>query len=195
MSDDKNPHQIQGFAGLDLGDVKDAVGAVIGSGDTGLGDVASAVSFVAEHGDDIIDFVQRIPDLLSSTAGALTEAADDVAGAAAFLTGGKGAGDGVQAVAELAGDALDTCRDELASAQKLLSTVADQFEKLPIPDGGIGERIADAANRFDHVGDRLADVAAQLRKMGISVDKAGHGLARTAAKLEKGGKTLGQITD
>ncbi len=195
MSDDNNPHQIQGFAGLDLGDVKNAVGAVLGSSESGLGDVTSAVSFVAEHGDDIVDFVQRIPELLASTAGALTEAADDVAGAAAFLTGGKGAGDGVQAVAELAGDALETCRDELASAQRLLSTVADQFEKLPIPDGGIGERISDAADRFDHVGDRLADVAAQLRKMGVSVDKAGHGLARTAAKLEKGGKTLGQITD
>lgn len=187
-SNDDN--QIQGFAGLDLGQVKEAVGAVIGSGD----DVASAVGFVAEHGDDIVDFVQRIPDLLASTATALTEAADDVAGAAAFLTGGKGAGDGVQAVAELAGDALETCRDELASAQNLLATVADQFEKLPIPDGGIGERIADAAQRFDHVGNRLADVATQLRKMGTSVDKAGHGLARTATKLEKGGKALGKIS-
>ncbi len=118
----KGEHQIQGFAGLGLDDVKSAVGAVVGSTD----DVAGAVRFVAEHGDDIVDFIQRLPELLSSTASALTEAADDVAGAAAFLTGSPGKGDGVKAVADVAGEALDTCRTELASAQKLLASVSKQ---------------------------------------------------------------------
>ncbi len=190
MADKQQENEIQGFAGLDLDDVKSAVGAVVGSGD----DVAAAVRFVAEHGDDIVDFVQRLPELLASTSAALGEAADDVAGAAAFLTGSPGKGDGVKAVADVAGDALDTCRTELASAQKLLASVSKQFSKLPIPDGGIGDRIGDAADRFDHVGDRLAEVATQLRKMGVSVDEAGHGLARTAGKLEKGGQALGRFS-
>lgn len=181
---------IQGFAGLDLGKVKDVVGAVAGSGD----EVASAVKFVAEHGDDLIDLLGRLPELLTATSSALSEAGDDVASAAKFLTGGRGAGDGVQAVANLAGEALDTCREELGSATRLLDTVGKQFDKLPIPDGGIGERITDAAERFDSVGDRLAEVAEQLRKLGDSVDKAGHGLARTAKKLDAGGKTLGKLS-
>ena len=188
--EDNQVHQIQGIAGLDLGDVKDAVGAVMGSSD----DVAAAVKFVTEHGDDLIDFVQQLPELLASTASALTEAADDVAGAANFLTGAPGKGDGVKAVAEVAGDALDVCRKELASAQNLLGAVAKQFSKLPIPDGGIGDRIADAAGKFDLVGGRLAEVATQLRKMGDSVDKAGEGLARTATKLQKGGEALGKFS-
>ncbi len=179
--------EIKGFAGLDFGQVKDAVGAVVGSGD----DVAAAVGFVAEHGDDLIDLVGRLPELLSATASALTDAGDDVASAAAFLTGGRGAGDGVQAVAELASEALDVCRDELGSATKLLATVGKQFDKLPIPDGGIGERITDTAERFDTVGDRLGEVAEQLRRLGEAVDHAGHGLARTARKLDQGGKALG----
>lgn len=190
MADKQQENQIQGFAGLDLDDVKSAVGAVVGSSD----DVAGAVRFVAEHGDEIIDFLQRLPELLASTSSALGEAADDVAAAAAFLTGSPGKGDGVKAVAEVAGDALDTCRSELASAQKLLAAVSKQFDKLPIPDGGIGERIGDAAERFDRVGDRLAEVATQLRKMGVSVDEAGHGLARTAGKLDKGGQALGRFS-
>ena len=193
MADNADRHkqgQIQGFAGLDLGDVTEAVGAVIGSSD----DVAAAVRFVTEYGDDVIDLIKRLPDLLASTASALTEAADDVAGAANFLTGAPGKGDGVRAVADLAGDALDVCREELGSAQKLLSTVARQFDKLPIPDGGIGDRIGDAADKFDRVGDRLAEVAVQLRKMGIQVDKAGQGLARTATKLERGGQALGKYS-
>jgi ABC-type transporter Mla subunit MlaD len=191
MANDENPHQIQGIGGFGINDLRDAVGQVVGSGD----DVAAAVKFVAEHGDDLVDFVKRLPDLLDSTAGALTEAGDDVASAAAFLTGGKGSGDGVSALADLAGDALDTCRQELGSAQQLLDTVADQFDKLPIPDGGIGEKIGDAAQRFDRVGDRLAEVAQQLRKLGGAVDQAGHGLARTADKLDRGGKALGAFSD
>lgn len=183
--------EIQGFAGLDLGKVKDMVGAVAGSGD----EVAAAVKFVAEHGDDLIDLLGRLPELLEATSSALTEAGDDVASAARFLTGGRGAGDGVQAVADLAGDALDTCREELGSATRLLDTVGKQFDKLPIPDGGIGDRITDAAERFESVGDRLGEVAEQLRKLGDSVDKAGHGLARTAGKLEAGGKTLGALSN
>ncbi len=185
MADEK----IQGFAGLDLGDIKDAVGAVVGSGD----DVADAVNFVREHGDDLVDFVRKLPELMSSTASALSDASEDVASAAAFLTGGKGSGDGVQALTELAGDALDVCRRELGSAQGLLDTVAEQFDKLPIPDGGIGEKIGDAAKRFDAVGDQLADVAQQLRKLGGAVDNAGHGLARTATKLDRGGQALAKF--
>jgi ABC-type transporter Mla subunit MlaD len=185
--------QIQGFAGFD--GLKDAVGSMIGSTD----DVASAVRFVSEHGDDIVDLIRRLPELLASTAEALTDASDDVAGAAAFLTGGKdpkgrSTGAGVQALASTAGEALDACREELGSAKDLLETVGSQFDKLPIPDGGIGDRIGDAAARFDRVGDRLGDVAAQLRQLGDAVDRAGQGLADTAAKLETGGKALGRFS-
>ncbi len=183
--------QIKGFAGLNFDDVKEAVGAVVGSGD----EVTAAVSFVRDHGDDLVELVGKLPELLAATAGALSEAGDDVGKAAAFLTGGRGAGPGVQSLAEVAGDALDACRDELGSAQKLLDTVGKQFDKLPIPDGGIGERVADAAQRFDAVGDRLAEVAEQLRRLGEAVDSAGQGLANTSRKLDAGGKALGRFTD
>ncbi len=186
--------EIQGFAGL--GDMKDAVGAVLGSTD----DVGKAVAFVAEHGDDLVDLVRRLPELMASTASALTDASDDVSTAAAFLTGGKDssgrdAGVGVQSLAEVAGEALEACREELGSAKDLLDTVGRQFDKLPIPDGGIGERVTDAAQRFDKVGDRLAEVARQLRSLGEAVDSAGNGLASTAKKLDAGGKALAKFSD
>ncbi|MEM7340322.1 MAG: hypothetical protein AAF467_16815 [Actinomycetota bacterium] len=184
-SNDDTP-SVQGLGGFDLSDVSDAVGAMVGSSD----DVAAAVRFVAEHGDDLVDLVGRLPELLASTAQALTEAGNDVSSAATFLTGGDDADDGVKNLAQVAGEALDACRRELGSAKRLLDTVGGAFEKLPIPDGGIGEKVADAAERFDAVGDRLADVADQLRKLGIAVDKAGHGLANTAEKLDRGGRAL-----
>lgn len=186
--------EIQGFGGF--GDMKDAVGKMLDSKD----DVAAAVGFVREHAYDIVDLVRRLPELLAATAEALTDASDDVADAAAFLTGGKDhrgreAGAGVQSLAGVAGDALDACREELGSAKELFDLVARQFQKLPIPDGGIGDRIGDAAARFDRVGERLADAAGQLRELGDAVDKAGKGLARTAGKLEAGGKSLARFSD
>lgn len=41
----------------------------------------------------------------------------------------------------------------------------------------------------------LAKVADQLREIGDLVERAGHGLAGTAAKLESGGKSLAALTD
>ncbi|MGI9605622.1 MAG: hypothetical protein ACR2P0_05735 [Acidimicrobiales bacterium] len=173
--------------GVTADQLKDLAGDVVGGGGN---DITDAVKFVAQHGDDLIDLVGRLPELLSSTASALTEAADDVGAAAAFLTGGRNAGPGVQKLAEVASDALDTCRDELADAEALLRNVAGKFDRIPMVGDDIGEAMGDVAKRFDTVGDRLAQVAVQLRKLGGAVDSAGHGLSRTAAKLDTGGKAL-----
>lgn len=182
---------IQGFAGLDIDKLKNVVGSVIDSGD----DIGDVVAFIREHGDDIVDLVKRLPELLGSTAKALGEAGDDVGAAASFLTGGDNTDRGVKALSGVAGDALDACRDELGSAKRMLEVVGEQFEKLPIPDGGIGEKVGNAAARFDAVGDRLADVAKQLRSLGEAVDKAGEGLSRTAEKLSTGGSALKSLGD
>lgn len=211
--------QIQAFAGLDAGRVKDVVSAVWDSKD----EVAGAVAFVRDHGDEILDLVRKLPEYLSLTSKALTDAAEDVAGAAAFLTGGPGpAGKrtgGVLAVTQAAGEALDACRHELSDAKTLLDRVGAEFAKVPIPSvepkysevmgvriisglelgddkllASASERMGEIASRFDGVGERLAEVAEQLRKLGAAVDKAGDGLAGTATKLEAGGAALARFS-
>lgn len=181
--------EIQGFGGFDLENMKEVVNSALDSRD----EVTAAVAFVREHGDEMIDLIRRLPELMAATSEALTDASDDVSSAADVLTGGKGAGPGVKALAGSASDALDACREELGSAKDLLDAVGNAFAKLPIPDGGIGGRVTEAADRFDTVGQRLAEVADQLRKMGGAVDKAGHGLADTASKLKAGGAALGRF--
>lgn len=182
--------EIQGFGGFDIAKMRDAVGSMAGAGD----DVAKAVTFVRDHGDDVVHLLGRLPELLAEAASALTGASDDVSGAAAFLTGGDNAGPGVKLVAGLASDALDACRDELGTAKDLLAMVAGAFARLPIPDGGIGEHLADTAGRFDTVGSRLAEVAEQVRNLGGALDQAGHGLASTADKLRAGGSALNRFS-
>lgn len=206
----------QGFAGVDPDRVKDVVSAVWDHKD----DVASAVEFVRDHGDDLVRLAARLPELLGSVSEFLTGAADDARGAAAFLTGDGGAeGSGVKALAALAGEALDTCRRELASARDLLDKLGDELADVPIPsvratysevlghklvtglDLGEGKllgvasaRVREGAERFDGVGAELAKVADVLRKIGGLVDHAGQGLADTATKLEHGGQALGKLT-
>ncbi|WP_088283672.1 hypothetical protein [Kineosporia sp. A_224] len=206
----------QGFAGVDPDRVKDVVSAVWDHKD----DVASAVEFVRDHGDDLVRLAARLPELLGSVSQFLTGAADDARGAAAFLTGDGGAeSSGVKALAALAGEALDACRRELASARDLLDKVGDELADVPIPSvrptysevlghklvtgldlgegkllGAASARVREGAERFDGVGAELAKVADVLRKIGGLVDHAGQGLADTATKLEHGGQALGKLT-
>jgi hypothetical protein len=184
--------EIQGFGGFDLnlGKMKDAVSAAAGHTD----DIGATVAFVRDHGDDLVNLVRKLPDLLASAADALSGASDDVGHAANFLTGAPNSGPGVKTVAGLASDALDICRTELGDAKKLFDAVAHAFARLPIPDGGIGERVGDAAQRFETVGAKLAEVAEQLRHLGDAVDNAGHGLAATATKLKAGGSALTRLS-
>lgn len=177
--------------GVSLDQLKDLAGGVVDSGD----DIGKAVSFVAEHGDELIDLVAKLPELLGTTASALTDAASDVASAASFLTGGGKSGPGVQKLADLASDALETCREELGDAEKLLTSVAGYLDNVPMVGDDIGDAMNDVAKRFDNVGDRLGQVAVQLRKLGGAVDSAGEGLSRTATKLDNGGKALSKFAE
>lgn len=218
MSAADSDDRLQAFAGIDPDRVKDVVSAVWDHKD----EVASAVGFVRDHGDDLVRLAGRLPELLASVSQFLTGAADDARSAAGFLTGDGAGGDdhgGVKALAALAGEALDACRTELASARDLLDKLGDELADVPIPsvrptysevlghklvtglDLGEGrlletasKRLRDGAERFDGVGSELAKVADVLRRIGGLVDHAGQGLASTAVKLERGGKALGGLT-
>ena len=217
MSAAKEPGDLNAFAGVDPDRVKDVVAAVWDHKD----EVASAVGFVRDHGDDLVRLAAKLPELLGSVSEFLTEAAGDARSAAGFLTGAgaKGADGGVKALAALAGEALDACRRELASARDLLAGLGDDLAGVPIPsvkptysevlghrlvtglDLGEGRllqpasgRLHDGAERFDGVGEQLATVADLLRRIGGLVDDAGRGLASTADRLERGGRALGGLT-
>jgi hypothetical protein len=206
--------QVQSLAGLDTDRVKDVVAAVWDHKD----EVAGAVAFVREHGDDLLALASQLPALLAAAAEGLAGAGSDARAAAAFLTG-EGDHGGVRALAGLAGDALKQCRTELAAARKLLDSLGDELDEVPIPsvrptysevlghrlitgldvaDGRLLEpaskRVREGAARFDGVGEQLANVADLLREIGDLVERAGQGLAKTAGKLESGGEALARFT-
>jgi len=184
-------HPPQGFAGLDSvldsAKVQDVVSAVWDHKD----DVGAAVTFVRDHGDELMALAGRLPELFAAASTALSQAAGDTRTAAQFLTGrGGDASGGVKALSALAGDALDTCRHELTSAKDMLDGLASDLAGLPLIGGAAGQKLSDGAARFDAVGVQLAAVAEQLRTIGGLVDQAGAGLASTADRLDAGGAAL-----
>jgi hypothetical protein len=183
----------QPFAGIDTSKLDDVVSAVWDHKD----DVAGAVSFVRDHGDELLELVARLPELLASAASALTDAATDTRATATFLTGsgltGSGeAQDGVKSLAALAGTALEACRSELADARAMLENLAGALDGVPLL-GPAAKKLEDGAAHFNGVGSHLGVVAEHLRAIGGLVDQAGAGLARTADKLDSGGKALGAL--
>ncbi len=178
----------QPFAGIDTSKLDDVVSAVWDHKD----DVAGAVSFVRDHGDELLELVARLPELLASAAAALTDAAADTRATATFLTGSGDAQDGVKSLAALAGTALEACRSELADARTMMENLAGALDGLPLL-GPAAKKLEDGAAHFDGVGSQLGVVADHLRAIGGLVDQAGAGLARTADKLDSGGKALGAL--
>lgn len=187
------PDPVQSFAGLgkldigklDVGKLDDLVSTVWDHKD----EVADAVAFVRDHGDELIALAAKLPDLLASASAALTEAAADTRATATFLTGGDQVEHGVKALAQLAGEALETCRRELDDARGAMGKLASALGDVPLI-GAAAARLEDGAAHFDGVGVQLAAVAEHLRGIGDLVDRAGEGLARTADKLDGGGRAL-----
>lgn len=175
----------QGFAGIDPDRVKDVVSAVWDHKD----DVAAAVDFVRTHGDDLVAFAGKLPQLLGSVSEFLTGAAGDARSAAAFLTGDGASGNGadpdggVKALAALAGEALDTCRKELSAARDLLDRLGDELAGVPVPsvkptfsevlghklvtglDLGEGRLLEGASQRVREGAERFDGVGAELAKV------------------------------
>jgi hypothetical protein len=153
----------QSFVGqgnLDVGTLDDVVSAVWDHKD----EVATAITFVRDHGDDLVKLASQLPDLLEKAAAALAEAAGDTRATAQFLTGAGTAGGGVKKLSEAAGDALETCRDELDDVRALVVKAADLLGRLPMMDD-IARSLANGVAHLDGAGTQLAAVAQSLRGM------------------------------
>jgi hypothetical protein len=200
--------QPQTFAGIDADQVKDVVAAVWDHKD----EVGSAVTFVREHGDDLLDLVSRLPQLLAAAANALGEAAGDTRSAAIFLTGGDGSpaapaeGAGVKALAHLAGEALDACRRELGSARQMLDGLAAELEGVPIPSVVpsyseiMGHKIITGLDLGDGklltpASQRLKDGAARFEGVGDQLAAVAEHLRSIGGLVDRAGEGLARTAD
>ena len=218
FADDLDPRKAIELAD-DLWDDRDKIGDVVGWVWENKDKLSEAIEWIGDHGDDLIDLAKRLPDLLGSAGDALDAAGDGAMKAAHFLTGG-GDGDGaVNALTDVAADALERCRKELNDVQKLISRLGGQLDDIKIPTistkkseiagfsvisgvdiGSVGllgkatNQLGGGAEKISSVADDLATVAKQLRQVGASVTDAGGDLETVGDRLSTSGVALKQLT-
>ncbi len=151
-------------------EVRDALNSIGHQRDRIMG----AVDWVADHGDDVMNVLRELPDMLQ-TAGEGIGAAGTAATTAGHFLSGAGA-NGVTDLAGVAAVALERASRQFAGVAKL-------FTGLP----GIGG----AASRVSSVAEDLTTVAGQFRSLVGNLDEVGRGLIGVGEQLASSGTALG----
>ena len=211
------------LGGLDIGKVGDVVETIWDDKDK-IGHVVELVwdnkdrivpvlDWVKEHGDDLLDLMQKVPEILGKAGNGLADAGESAIGAATWLIGQ--ADDGVGEVVEIAASALDACWDELEDVGDMLGRLSNQIDgvKLPTFDlqrtevagidlisgidigaeevfDGAADRLRDGVDRVLGVAAGLTTVAEQLREVADRVIDAGGDLDMVGTQLVGSGSTL-----
>ncbi|MEZ5383564.1 MAG: hypothetical protein R2754_17420 [Microthrixaceae bacterium] len=158
------------------------------------GRLADAAEWVWEHREQLMDLVERVPQLLDQAGGSIASAGEGAVATADLLTGSDDQ-PGVSGLAESAGKVLAGCRQELSELNDQLTGLADQLDRIDLPGVGkvfdaAAERVRGGAERVNRVADGLEDVASKMGSIGTGVGEAAHGLRQTGTNLSASGATL-----
>ena len=181
-------------------------------------EILGVIEFVREHKDQILNFIKQVPELLSKTGDGIVSAGDAAVRASGFLTGADSDDMSAQRLSEVAADALDACRDQLANVASLMGNVGEQVSKFHIPtvepkytevmgfnlvsglDFGEMSLLDDAADQLDKgkgnvdgIASSLESVARQLRHLGARLTEAGTDLDRVGGQLQESGGMLQSV--
>ena len=149
-----------------------------------IGDITDVISFVREHGDDIVRWVKQTPELLGQAGHGLASAGAAAANAAGFLSGGDSP---VRGLVDVASRALDDCRDELVGAVELIGKLAGIVGGV---HDGAAQQLASHGDRLGGVAAGLSTVAEQFRLVGDRLGGTGDDLNRLGEHLQTTGTRL-----
>lgn len=199
--------------GGQVGQIKEVVDLVLNNKDSLL----DAVAFVRDHGDDLIDLMQRLPDILERAGSALATAGDAAMQASQFLV----AGDGVDAddVASAAATAIEVCTEHLGTVASLLGRVAGQLDDIRVPTLGVdrtemmginvvsgldvgskavargpADSIKNTSDQMQAVVGALADAGAGLAQLQANLGAAGEKIQSVAGEIERSGSALVELS-
>ena len=152
-----------------------------------MDEVQHVISFVREHGDDLVRLVQNTPKLLGDAGDGLVTAADAATNASGFLAGGDSP---IHSLVDVASDALDTCKDELHAAVEMVSRLAGIVHNL---HAGAAEELTEHAAKLGGVAEGLGSVATQFRLIGERLNSTGEDLAKMGGHLHSTGSRLAEM--
>ena len=167
-----------GVIGADVGKTADLVSDLWDKRD----EILHAISWVKDHGDDLIHFMQHVPELLGKVGDAM-----DGAGKAAHTASGflglvghpaEDGGDTVANLAHLAGSSLSRAQTHIGSVAKVLAEIGEHFDGIPL----VGKAVSDKTNEGSHLigsfSAEMSDIAQKLahlaERVGVVSGHLGH---------------------
>ena len=149
-------------------------------------EILHAIAWVNDHGDDLIKFMQHVPELLGKVGDAMDgagQAAHTASGFLGIVGKASSADDGGSTVSHLAGEASDSlvrAQGHIGSVAKVLNDLATHFDEVPLIGeaisgktkegshliGGFSDEMADIAQKLGHLAERVGVVSSHLHHVG-----------------------------
>ncbi len=180
-------------------------GAVSGAmGDGGIGkvtdlvndlwdkrdDIISAIGWVKDHGDDLVNFMQKLPSMLGEVGGSMDTAGKAAHTASNFLVGtAEAGGSSVQELMGLAASALGRAQDQIGSTAQTLLQLGSQFDNVPLL-GQPAAKVREGAGFIVSMTSELAEIGQKLAELGSRLGDVGHNLNDVGDGLSRSGSTL-----
>ena len=208
---------IEDLLGSVGGDQMQRVLQIVRQVDDNWDGLMQAVDFITDHGDDLIDLLGRLPDILERAGEALGTAAEAAVEASSFLT----AGDGLDAddIAGSAARAMAVCQEHLSSVAGLLDRVGEELGGIKVPTidvernelmglsvvsgidigsnqvaGGAARDVKASARQLKDVADALATAGDGLGRLQSNLSAAGDRINALAGDVEASGNALAELS-
>lgn len=182
--------------------------------------VMEVVNLVWDNREQIMDLIERLPELLRETGDSIESAGASAMNASAFLTGSHDDDAlSAKAMSDLAASALDRCYTQLQGVSRVMDKVGVELDELRIPTlepsytevlgmnvvsgvemgespllDNVADRLKGGSDSLEEIGKDLKNVANQLRKLGGALNEAGGDLNNVGVKLQQSGNTLRSMT-
>ncbi len=182
--------------------------------------VMEVVNLVWDNRDQIMELIERLPELLRETGDSIESAGSSAMNASAFLTGSRDDDSlSAKAMSDLAASALDRCYTQLQGVSSVMDKVGVELDELRIPTleptytevlgmnvvsgvemgelqllDNVAGRLKGGSDSLEEIGQDLKNVADQLRKLGGALNEAGGDLNNVGVKLQQSGNTLRSMT-
>ncbi|WP_432943936.1 hypothetical protein ACQPXM_01510 [Kribbella sp. CA-253562] len=178
------------LGGRDLNDVKKAVGFVLENSD----DFEKVLKLVKDLPDDALEFIGKLPQLLTTIGGGLAEAGEQAAKAAGALVGDDGEGGARKALAGSA-TTMHAAKDRLKDAAGMLSGLAGELDKIPGIGDAAAKRLNDGSGQVSGVATEVESLAGNLQDLSGILASVGEALSGLGSKLSESGGTVKTLLD
>jgi hypothetical protein len=129
-------------------------------------DIVHAIGWVKDHGDDLVKFMQHLPELLSKVGDSMDNAGKAAHTASGFLGSTNTAGDDntVASITHAAGEALTRAQSQIGSVAHSLTSLSSHFDGVPLL-GGAAKEVKNGASFLGGFSDEMADIATKLASL------------------------------